>query len=307
MVGSLEEAEDLVQEAMLRAWRYRSSFRRRASVRTWLYKIATNLCLDVLGRRARRSLPQATHAPSDPRSPVQAPTEEPVWLEPYPDSWLPDASASPEARYTSLESVSLAFMVTLQALPARQRAVLLLREVLDWRATEVAEVIETTVPAVNSMLHRARSKLRHDYGSEHLLSTVGELDSKIQAALDRYVDAWQSDDVSGLVELLTEDALLAMPPSPTWVKGRDRVHVFLDNYVFEGDAKNRWRMIPTAANGQPAFGLYRRDASSGPYQTVGIKVLALERAETGVEVSAITYFISPQLAARFGLPNTLDG
>ncbi len=302
MVGSLEEAEDLVQETMLRAWRSRGRFEGRSSLRTWLYKIATNACLDAIEKRAKRTLPQTSSSPSDPRGPIEPPPQEPVWLEPYPDGWLPDVSANPEARYSALESISMAFMVALQVLPARQRAVLVLRDVLDWKASEVARLLETTTSAVNSMLHRARTALA---ARTSPTPPVSQSDNRVKATLAQYVDAWESADIPGLVDLLKDDAILAMPPSPTWVQGRDEVGLFLEAYVFDGEAKDRWRMVPTSANGQPAFGLYKLNPESGSHETVGLMAVTLSPTESDVLVSDLTYFIAPQLVSRFGLPEKL--
>lgn len=192
--------------------------------------------------------------------------------------------------------------MALQVLPARQRAVLVLRDVLDWKAAEVARLLETTTSAVNSMLHRARAALADRKGPTPPLSRN---DDRVKATLAQYVDAWESADIPGLVGLLKDDAILAMPPSPTWVRGRDEVGLFLESYVFDGDARGRWLTSPTSANGQPAFGLYRLNPETGSHETVGLKVLTLSPTETGVLVSDITYFIAPQLVSRFDLPETL--
>ncbi len=199
MLGSLDEAEDLLQETLLRAWRARDSFQGRASLRTWLYKIATNVCLDALEKRSRRSLPQSRFPPSDPSEPFGPPIAEPVWLEPFPDEWLPDPRTNPEARYAAHESISLAFQVALQVLPARQRAVLVLRDVLSWRAGEVAELLETTTSAVNSMLHRARRSLDGHREVDRASEPPTGLDRQSQDLLEGYVEAWETANVDGLV------------------------------------------------------------------------------------------------------------
>ena len=304
MVGSLDEAEDLVQETMLRAWRARDSFAGRASLRTWLYKIATNACLDALEKRSRRSLPPRVYPSSDPNLPVEFSIADPAWIDPYPDALMPQATADPEARYAAHESVSLAFLVALQVLSGRQRAVLILRDVLDWRATEVAQLLDTSVSAVNSMVHRARAALATNYDRERRRPD-DPLDTESKTLLERYVRAWETADVAGLVALLKRDAVFAMPPSSTWVRGRDAVRVFAASKLFEDGSAERWRMVQTRANGQPAFGLYQLDKATGRRLAVGVQVLSLDDS-TGVRrVAEITTFIVPQLAEPFGLPAEL--
>ena len=305
MVGSLDEAEDLVQETMLRAWRSRDGFEDRASLRTWLYKIATNACLDALEKRSRRSLPQAKYPPANLGEPFAPPVAESAWLEPYPDEWLPDGMGSPEARYTAAESISLAFQVALQALPARQRAVLILRDVLDWRASEVAQVLDTTASAVNSMLHRARETLLRRRSTEWGRGYSTALDKQTRSLLDRYVEAWESANVEMLVSMLTEDAILAMPPTPSWYRGPEAIAAVLRDVAFADGPADRWRFRRTAANGQPAFVYYLADASTGEHQGAGVQVLSFDRSSGGPRVSEIVAYMLPQLVAKFGLPHDL--
>ena len=301
ILGSLHEAEDMVQETMLRAWTRLETYEGRASFRAWLYKIATHACLDMLDRRrSRRLLPTVAGPVSDPRRPIAAPTAEVLWLEPIPDEWLEDVSAvNPEARYSEAETVSLAFLTALQALSPRQRAVLILRDVLDFSAIETAEVLDLSVSAVNSALHRARTSLSEGYQKQE----VHKYDERTQSLLDLFVKAWESADVDGLVALLKQDAVLAMPPSPSWYRGWEAIRlfvaasVFADGGMFGGQAKNRWKLVRTSANGSPAFAIYQR-TEENEFQPFGLHVLAVE----GDQLAQITSFIDPTLPARFASP-----
>ncbi|MDA1215309.1 MAG: RNA polymerase subunit sigma-70 [Chloroflexi bacterium] len=301
MTGSFDESQDLVQETMVKAWRARESFEARASLRTWLYKIATNVRLDALDKSARRSLPALTYAPAGPGADVEPPITEPVWLDPYPDALLPNLSADPEARYDIKEAVSLAFMVAIHVLPARQRAVLILRDVLDWSAKETVVSKSTAVSAVNSMLHRARTELNGHYTSPLRPTSEEETSAITLQLLERYVTAWESADVDGLVSLLQDDARLAMPPSPTWVLGREAIRAFLALRVFLGSVPGAWSVAQTQANGQPAYAAYGLDPSSGLRQAIGILVLTID-APAGDAVSEITAFMDPALFEAFGFP-----
>ena len=309
ILGSFHEAEDLVQEAFLRAWKRLETFEGRASFRAWLYKIATNACLDFLDqRRSRRLLPFELHPASEPNSAILPPASEMTWLEPFPDEWLNDPSAvNPEARYTASESVSLSFLTALQVLPPRQRAVLILRDVLDFSALETAEVLEITVASANSALHRARATLAQRYhGKRPEDTTVSLTDERTQSLLDLFVKAWESADVEGLVALLKEDAILAMPPSPSWYQGRDAIRSFVSTTIFsEGgmfgrDAAHRWRLIPTRANASPAFAIYQH-TEGNEYQAFGMHVLEYRDGR----LTQIISFIDPSLPARFALPEEL--
>lgn len=312
ILGSLHEAEDMVQETMLRAWKRLESYEGRASFRAWLYKIATNVCLDALDRRrGRRLLPNQRGPASDPHAQFAPPTSEFIWLEPIPDDWLEDAFAvNPESHYTENESISLAFLTALQTLPPRQRAVLILRDVLDFSAQESAEVLELTVPSVNSALHRARTTIsRHYHGGEQKGQAVpsSQMDEQTRWLLDHFVRAWESADVDLLVTLLKEDAVLAMPPSPSWYQGRENIGVFVaatvfaDNGLFGGKAAERWRLIQTHANGGPAFAFYQ-NTGTGQYQAFGLHVVEWR----GYRISQIYSFIDPSLPVQFGLPQVLE-
>lgn len=310
ILGSLQEAEDMVQETMLKAWRRLDTYEGRASFRAWLYKIATNTCLDFLDqRRSRRMLPVDASPPWDPNTSIQPPSAEQTWLEPFPDEWLRDAAAiNPEARYTDRESISLSFMTALQSLPPRQRAVLILRDVLDFSANETAEVLEITVSSANSALHRARVNLaQRSHGQESdspSPATTG--DERTQWLLDHFVQAWEKADVEGLVALLKEDAILAMPPSPSWYQGREAIRrfvaatVFGDDGMFGGQATGRWRLVRTDANASPAFALYQRGGEN-EYRAFGLLVLCSGSGG----LSQIVSFIDPSLPARFNLPASI--
>lgn len=310
ILGSFHEAEDMVQETFLRAWKRLATYEGRASFRAWLYKIATNACLDFLDqRRSRRLLPSDASPASEPNTAILPPSAEMTWLEPFPDEWLSGQSAvNPEARYTDSESISLSFLTALQVLPPRQRAVLILRDVLDFSANETAEVLEITVSSANSALHRARVTLAGRYhGREPEGSTTSLPDERTQWLLDHFVQAWETADVEGLVALLKEDAILAMPPSPSWYQGRESIRIFVgatvfgDEGMFGSKASGRWRLVPTRANASPAFALYQRDEKN-EYQAFGMHVLSYDADG----LSQIVSFIDASLTARFGLPPKLQ-
>jgi RNA polymerase sigma-70 factor (ECF subfamily) len=303
ILGSLTEAEDMVQETFLHAWKRLATFQGRSSFRAWLYKIATNACLDELDkRRTRRRLPVDVTPPSDPQSPIAPPPTEISWLEPFPDEWLIDqAAANPEAHYSGYESVSLAFLAALQTLPPRQRAVLILSDVLDWSAQEMSDLLGTSLSAVASALHRARVTMAATYHGQTPQGGGGmPTDKRTRDILDRYVRAWQTADVDGLVNLLREDAVMSMPPSPSWYQGQQAIRgfvaatVFGDEGMFGGRAAGRWQLVPTQANGQPAFAVFQK-LETGEVQPSGIQVLTLEDGG----FSQITCFLDPSLTSRF--------
>ncbi len=306
ILGSLADAEDMVQETFLHAWRRLGTFQGRSSFRAWLYRIATNACLDALDKRVRRQrqrrLPTSAYPAADPHTPTAPPPTEISWLEPFPDEWLMDpAAVNPEAHYSTYESISLAFLVALQSLPPRQRAVLILTDVLDWSAQETADLLGTSLSAVASALHRARSTMEGAYNRRVPEDRAGlSTDPRTRELLDRYVRAWQTADVDGLVNLLKADAVFSMPPSPSWYRGHPAILEFLSSAVlgdagtFEGRAVGRWRLLLTSANGEPAFAVYQR-VEVGDYQPFGIHVLTLDANK----VSQIICFIDPALPSRF--------
>lgn len=303
LMGSLDDAEDLVQETMLRAWQRFATFTGAASLRTWLYTIATNACLDALRKRRRRTLPTAASSAADPSHPVAPPTAEALWLQPYPDAWLAETADNPEARYTQRESISLAFLTVLQLLPPRQRAILILSDVFDWRASEVAQLLATSLSAVNNALHRARATLAKHYRPDaRATARMDRADAATSALLDRYMRAWETDNVAGLVALLKEDATLSMPPIPSWYQGREAIRALLTRYPFGSGRRRQWRLSPTKANGQPAFAWYRADGSSGVYRAFGVQVVTLDLSTPAGQIADVTIFNVPSLVASFGFP-----
>ncbi len=299
MLGSLQDAEDLVQETLLRAWQKLETYEGRASFRAWLYKIATNACLDALDRRPRRTLPQARQPASDPREPLAPPITEPIWLEPIPDDLLADVEISPEARYDARESITLAFLAALQILPPRQRAVLILRDVLDMHADEVARLLELTVSSVNSALHRARvtmAKHYHHRGIDDL--TAKPADEKTRALLDRYMCAWEAADIDALIALFKEDATYPMAPLPSWFQGKAAIRAFIVSNILAGDARERWKLVPTRANARPAIAWYQRDEARSVYRAFAIQVLTFD----GDLLADVTTFPNSGLFRFFNLP-----
>jgi RNA polymerase sigma-70 factor (ECF subfamily) len=297
LLGSVQDAEDQVQETLLRAWRSYGGFEGRSSVRTWLYRIATNACLRALENRGRRPLPSGLGAAAqEADTALGAARTEVPWLEPIPDALFGTAPADPAAVVVSRTSMRLALIAALQYLPPRQRAVLILRDVLRWRAAEVAGLLGVSTVAVNSLLQRARAQLELAAPAEDAIREPARAADR--ELVSRYAAAFENADLTALVALLREDAVLEMPPLPGWFRGRDVIARFLGGHVLgrPGD----WRMIPTAANGQPAFAAYARDRG-GSYHAHGICVLTL----TGTKVSRIVCFNDPGLFAVFGLPSRL--
>ena len=288
MLGSLHDAEDALQDALLRAWRGLPRFEGRSSARSWLYRIATNACLDVIARRPKRVLPIDYAPATDPQQGPGEPITESVWLEPYPDEklGLEDGFAAPEARYEQRESVELAFVAALQHLPARQRAVLILREVLGFSAREVSESLDTSVPSVNSALQRARAAVDERLPDQSQQATLRALgDDAIKETVSSYVDAWERNDVDAVVAMLTEDAAIAMPPLSSWFGPRDRFAEFLKLWPMSGAW--RWRMRVTRANGQPAFGAYAWDEDANAFLPFALNVLSFR----GDKVKDVTAFV----------------
>jgi RNA polymerase sigma-70 factor (ECF subfamily) len=302
MMGSVQDAEDMVQETFLRAWRRRETFEGRASLRAWLYKIATNACLDALEKRSKRVIPFTRQGVSTLEEPIPANVNEPIWLEPYPDELLNWDDVGPDGHYAARENITLAFIAVLHLLPPRQRAVLILRDVLEWEASEVADLLGVTVASVKSALHRARETMAA-HKRQHLEGTAPQtLDATRQSQLEDYVRAWQAADMNSLLALLRDDATFSMPPIPSWYQGRESIGGLVAKTIFAGEANGRWRLIPTRANGQIAFGLYRRDEAQGVYTAYGIQVLTF--GDDG-QIADIITFRSPGLVAAFTLPATL--
>jgi RNA polymerase sigma-70 factor (ECF subfamily) len=293
MLGSAEEAEDLVQETYLRAWRSFDGFEGRSSVRTWLYRIATNVCLTAIERRGRRPLPSGLGGPADdPRAPLVAAPEVP-WLQPFPGALTAGEHDDPAAVAVSRAGIRLAFVAALQYLSARQRAMLILRDVLEWPAAEVADLIGTTTTAVNSGLRRARAQLARALPAEDELAEPAEPDRR--ALLERFAAAFENADVTALVELLREDVTLEMPPLRAWFAGRQVVVPFFAATAFA--APGQFRLAPVTANGQPAFAVYQREPG-GTYHAHAVQVLTV----TTAGITRIVAFTDPGLFASFGLP-----
>ncbi len=295
MLGSADEAEDLVQETYLRAWRSYPGFEGRSSVRTWLYRIATNACLTAIDRRGRRPLPSGLGAPGDdPAAPVPTGPEVP-WLQPLPTALLGAEAADPAAVAATRAGLRLALVAAWQYLSARQRAVLILRDVLDWRAAQVADLLDTSTAAVNSALRRARAQLADALPAEDSVAEPAEPAQR--ALLDQFMAAFEHADVAALARLLRDDVVLEMPPLLTWFAGRDNVTQFFATQVFP---QAEFRMVATTANGQPAAAGYHR-ARSGGYQAHALTVLTV----TTAGIARIDTFLDPGLFPAFGLPGHL--
>ena len=311
MLGSYHDAEDAVQDAMLRAWRALPAFEGRSSVRSWLHAIVTNTAIDIARRRARREL---VHSPAvAPGAGPGALIDEPTWLEPFPDQMLGEIEQSPEARYEVRESIELAFVVALQHLPPMQRAVLILREVAGFSAQELADQLGTSVPAVNSSLQRARAAVQGRLPARSQQATLRSLgDQRVRALAGRYADAIENGDTDSLMSMLSRDATWSMPPDSTWYAGRPAIADFMRNYVFT----ENWRHLATRANGQLAVGCYIFDPQRGSYAASVLDVLTLD----GDKISAVVGFLTADLLrrsgqevkfgssdffARFGLPEEL--
>jgi RNA polymerase sigma-70 factor (ECF subfamily) len=328
MLGSVHDAEDALQDVLVRAWRALARFEGRSSVRTWLYTIATNVCLNVIEQRKRRVLPVDYGPATDPHVAPGEPIVESVWLEPYPDErlGLEDGYAAPEASYERRESVELAFIAALQHLPGTQRAVLILREVLGFSAKEVSQALETSVASVNSALQRARVAVDERIGEQSQQATLRALgDDGLRELVDRYVDAWERCDVEAFASMLADDATFGMPPLASWYSGREAIAMWAAGWPLSGQW--RWRTVFTRANGQPALAFYAWDAEQRSYLPFALNVLTLR----GRQISAVTAFVArsieepdrevysrwPEQPAdpgrllgnfgRFGLPDRLEG
>jgi RNA polymerase sigma-70 factor, ECF subfamily len=297
MLGSVHDAEDLVQETYLRAWRAYHNFESRSSLRTWLYRIATNVCLTALDGRDRRPLPTGLGAPSSEAGAPLVESADAPWLEPVPDALIAGEDTDPVAVATTRESIRLAFIAALQYLPSRQRAVLILRDVLQWHAAEVAEALDLSTAAVNSLLQRARAQLADAQPAEDALAEPSSPEQR--ELLDRYVAAFWEKDIATIVKMFTDDAVWEMPPFRNWYRGPANIGRLIDTQC--PGRRHDMRLIATTANGQPAFGLYMRrpDGSFTPYQ---LQVLQLRDGK----VSHVVAFFDTSLFSTFGLPPALQ-
>src|SRR6266498_4285440 len=295
ILGSFEDAEDMLQETLVRAWKRLDSFEERSSLRAWLYKIATNASLDALDSRRVRGLPKELYSRGDPTQPLPAPVQA-NWVEPLPDEWIDgQPEIYPEARYEVRESITLAFIAALQKLPGRQRAVLLLCDVMGWSSNEAADILDMTTAAVNSALQRARESLKQIERK----STPARLNEQLSSLLQRYIAAWENADSAALIAVLREDVSLTMPPLPVWFGGHADVKTFLDGFLFQSRSPFKVRLEPIRANGSPAFATYQMD-SDGVYRAAAIHILSVEDGLISEINDYLTF--DGQLFHRFGLP-----
>ncbi len=294
MLGSASDAEDAVQDTMMRAWRAFDRFEGRSSLRSWLYRIATNACFDLLNGKQRRARPMDFGPAATADAPLAPPRREIAWLEPMPDSRVLPADGDPADLAVARESIRLAFVAALQHLPARQRAVLILREVLRWQATEVAQLLDTTVASVNSALQRARATLEASGITDS--DVAAPLDEEQRALLARYVDSFERYDLDELVSLLHEDVRQSMPPFEMWLMGAEEVRSWM---LGPGAACEGSKLIPTIANGAPAFGQYRPSGPGGSFEPWSLHVLEISEGE----IVGLNYFLDTDtLFPIFGLP-----
>ena len=302
MLGSVQDAEDAVQETLIRAWRALRGYRGRGSLRTWLHRIATNVCIDAIRRRPKRVLPVDDGAPVSPdREASPEPVREPVWLEPFPDQELKseDGAATPEARYERREAIELAFIAALQYLPARQRAALILRDVLGFSANEVAVMLETRVASITSALQRARSGLERRLPDQSQQATLRSLgDARARELVNRFANAFEAGDVGAILGLLAEDATFSMPPYPGWYRGREAIE---QSWLIPSGAPSQLRYVPTTASGQLAMGVYGRDGELRRFVPICLDVLAVDNGK----ISDVVAFRSLADYSRYGLPGTL--
>jgi RNA polymerase sigma-70 factor, ECF subfamily len=293
ILGSFEDAEDMLQETLVRVWKHLDSFEGRSSLRAWMYKVATNAALDALEGRRARGLPKELYARGDPARPLPAPIGEVNWVEPLPDEWIDDQpDIYPEARYEVRESITLAFIAALQKLPGRQRAALLLCDVMGWSSSEAAEILEMTAAAVNSALQRARETLKQTERKK----TPARLNEPLADLLNRYVAAWEAADSAALIAVLREDVALTMPPIPVWFGGRADVKIFLDDYLFKSMSPFKVRLEALRLNGSPAFAVYQMDAD-GVYRAAALHILTIENGQ----IAEINDYLTPdgELFRRF--------
>jgi len=295
ILGSFDDAEDTLQETLVRVWKRLDSFEGRSSLRAWLYKVATNASLDALDSRRVRGLPKELYPRGDPSRQLPPPSQEVTWVEPLPDEWIDDQpNIYPEARYEVRESITLAFVAALQKLPGRQRAVLLLCDVMGWSSNEAAEILDMTTAAVNSALQRARETLKQ----AERKTTPARLNEQLSTLLDRYVAAWETADSAALIAVLREDVALTMPPLPVWFGGRADIQTFLDGFLFRSMDPFKVRLEALRANGSPAFAVYQMDRE-GVYRAAANHILTIENGL----ISEINDFLTfdGQLFSRFHL------
>jgi RNA polymerase sigma-70 factor, ECF subfamily len=302
MLGSLHDADDALQDTLVRAWRALPKFRGQSSLRTWLYRIATNVCLDAIARRPKRVLP-IDYGPA--LGPGAAAPEHPLpdahWVEPYPDETLgvADGAAAPDARYERREALELAFVAALQHLPPRQRAALIMRDVLGFSAKEAAESLDTTVASVNGGLRRARRAVEERLPEQSQQATLRSLGQRrLRNLVTRFVDAFEQGDVDAILSTLAEDARFSMPPYREWCRGREAI---ADSWLMPSGPSPRLRYLETRANGQPALGVYLRDPEAGAYLPYCMDVLAVD----GRSISEVIAFRSAEGFSRFGLPERI--
>ena len=298
ILGSVEDAQDALQEALLRAWRARTTYRGQSTFRAWLYRITTNASLRLLERRPRRLLPYDAGPPAALGARPGPAGGDLAWLQPYPDRFL-DESPAPEDAVVARETIELAFLAAIQHLPARQRAVLILRDALGWSANETSAVLDMSVAAANSALQRARATMKQRLPAGRLAwATAADAEDDERSLLQTYMQAWERHDEHQLVALLREDVRMAMPPHPTWYQGREAVAAFLAGVAFAPGSEPHW-FVPTRANRQPAFGVYRGDrADARPF---AIHVVGIEHGQ----VADMDFFLYPDLFPAFGLPDRL--
>lgn len=297
ILGSFEDAEDMSQETFVRVWKRLDSFEGRSSLRAWFYKIATNACLDALDSRRVRGLPRELYAQADPKKPIPPPSTEVIWIEPFPDAMIDQQpNIHPEARYDVRESITLAFIAALQKLPGRQRAALLLCDVMGWSSAEAAEILDMTTAAINSALQRARETMKQPAERKTRPSRLNE---QLSSLLAKYVAAWEAADSAALVAVLREDVALTMPPIPVWYGGRVDVKAFLDGTLFQGPQARRLKLMPAQVNGSPSFVAYSMD-ESGVHRAEALHILTIENGE----ISEINDYLSfdGKLFSKLGIP-----
>jgi RNA polymerase sigma-70 factor (ECF subfamily) len=298
----VEDAEDALQETFLRAWRHLDSVKNPSALRAWLYKIATRVSLDFLDDRKARFLPDAITRASDPQASSPGSPEEPSWLEPLPDEYLDNLTPDPEARYEIHESVSLAFLAVLQKLPGRQRSILILRDVLGWPTREVAELLDLSTAAVNSALQRARATIEKQRQNHEYLANTKLDNLRVEPLLARYIQAWEAMDTEGLTKLLSEDAVMTMPPLTARFLGPPAIGKFFGENIFQGPPEDRYRLVAVKANGSPAFAVYQVDLE-GVFRLSSLQVLDIRQGQ----IIRIDSFLAQnrQFSPHFGLPLSL--